>query len=151
MKALFTGTIKNGKFEPSDIESYQIWIDQWSDGTKVQFSVGKEIDSRTSAQNNAIHLYLSRVAEALNSAGLTIEKVIKYFTIEHDWTTGTVKEIIWREAQRFAVGKESTTDLDKAKEIDKTYEVVNRLLAKMKVESIPFPSEENRFNKISNE
>jgi len=37
--------------------------------------------------------------------------------------------------------KESTRDLDKSKEIDEIYEVMNRFLGeKLKIESIKFPS-----------
>ena len=111
----------------------------------VEVIVRKRTNQRTGQQNRAMHKYFSLVSETLNNSGYTIEKVIESFTVEHDWTPALVKELLWREAQRFAVKKESTTKLDKSQEITKVYEVVNRFLAKLGVESIPFPSWENDY------
>lgn len=97
-------------------------------------------EKRTSAQNRALHLYLTHVAEALNESGLTVEHVLKNFTMELDWTPEMCKEILWRTAQKRMFGKQSTRDLDKHQEITKVYEAINRFLAKLGVESIPFPS-----------
>lgn len=148
----FKGTIENGKLKLLDPKEFQDFIiGKFKNGEEIEISIKKWSYQRTEQQNNALHLYFSQVAEVLNAAGLTIEKVIAYFTMEHEWTTGTVKEIIWREAQRYAVGKESTADLDKLMEINKTWEIVNRFLAKLKVESIPFPSIELWGKKIEKE
>lgn len=97
---------------------------------------------RTDAQNRALHLYFRLVAEALNESGLTIEQVLKNFTMELDWNAGSVKEILWKTAQKRMFGKESTTELDKVNEITAVYEAMNRFLAKLGVEHIPFPSED---------
>ena len=95
---------------------------------------------RTGTQNKALHLYCQLVADRLNESGLNIEKVLRNFTMEVDWTKESIKEILWKTAQRRMFGKESTTELDKHQEITKIWEVMNRFLAKLKVESIPFPS-----------
>ena len=135
-------------FYSGEREKFGMFIDSFENGTEFEVTIKKRVDKRTTTQNNALHKYFELVAEALNEAGLTIEKVIKNFTMEHEWSAGAVKEILWREAQRFATQKESTTELDKTKEIDAVWEIVNRFLAKLKVESIPFPSMENTELKV---
>ena len=100
-------------------------------------------EKRTIQQNKSIHLYCGMVAEALNDAGYDIEVVIKNFKVDVSWTKESVKELLWKTAQRTMFQKNSTTELDKLKEITKIYEVINRFLAKLKIESIPFPSNEN--------
>ena len=94
---------------------------------------------RTPAQNNSIHLYCQLVADSLNAAGLDIEQVLQNFTMELDWSKESVKEILWRTAQKRLLKKKSTTELNKQEDIDRVYEAVNRFLAKLGVESIPFP------------
>jgi hypothetical protein len=97
---------------------------------------------RTEQQNRALHKYFELVADALNGAGLNIEQVLKNFTMELDWTKDSVKEILWRTAQKRITGKYSTTELSKQEDITQVYEALNRFLAKLGVESIPFPSHE---------
>ena len=95
---------------------------------------------RTSQQNRALHLYFTMVAQALNDAGYSIEQVLSNFTMELDWSPDSVKSILWRTAQKRLLGKHSTTELSKQEEIDKVYEGMNRFLAKLGIEHIPFPS-----------
>jgi len=139
---IFTGEVKDGKVMFYDKSNYQLFIDTL-DGQQVDVVIVKHRERRTDQQNKAIHLYFTQVAEALNDAGLTLEKVVKNFKMEHEWSSVTVKELLWREAQRYAVNKHSTTELDKFEEIEKVYDIVNRFLASIGVESIPFPSVES--------
>ena len=106
------------------------------------------MDNRTLQQNNALHLYFKQVSDALNGAGLTIQEVLKNFTMEVEWTPDAVKTILWKTAKKRMFGKTSTTELSKSQEIDQVYEVMNRFLGeKLKVESISFPSiEQNESN-----
>lgn len=97
-------------------------------------------EPRTAQQNKALHLYFTQVAQALNDAGLNIEEVIKNYTMEIEWTPESVKELMWRPVQKRLLSKQSTKDLNKQDDITRVYEVVNRFLAKIGIESIPFPS-----------
>src|SRR5436853_7123504 len=97
-------------------------------------------EPRTDQQNKALHKYFELVAEALNGAGLSMEQVLQNFTMELDWSPSTVKEILWRTAQKRLLGKHSTKELRKQEEITQVWEVINRFLAKLGIESIPFPS-----------
>jgi len=96
---------------------------------------------RTDQQNRALHLYFEMVAKELNDAGYSMEQVLDNFTMELEWTKESVKEILWRTAQRRLLGKQSTKELNKQEDITRTYEAVNRFLAKLGVH-VPFPTHE---------
>ena len=103
-----------------------------------------EEETRTLAQNNALHLYCQLVAEALNSAGYDITKTIKVMKegIDIPWSKESVKEILWRTIQKSLYNKHSTTQLSKHEEITEIWEVMNRFLGeRMQIESIPFPKD----------
>jgi hypothetical protein len=97
--------------------------------------------TRTAQQNKALHLYFTMVAEELNNGGLDIRAVIKP-DVNVPWTSYMVKEYLWRPVQKLALGKESTTDLEKL-DIDKVFDIFNAHIAKFGVH-IPFPSNEHR-------
>ena len=98
-------------------------------------------ETRTLTQNASLHLYFRQVAEALNAAGLTIQEVLDNFKMEIEWSEESVKEILWRTAQKRMLGKKSTTALLKQGEIDQIWEAMNRFLGeKLHIETIPFPS-----------
>ena len=100
---------------------------------------------RTIRQNSALHVYFRQVAQALNDAGYSIQEVLKNFTMELEWSETSVKEVLWRSAQKRMFAKESTTKLSKQKEIDLIYESMNRFLGeKLHIESIPFPNLEEQ-------
>lgn len=95
---------------------------------------------RTSKQNNSLHKYCELVAKALNDAGLDIEKVITQYEIGIPWTKMSVKELLWKTIQKSMFDKDSTRKLSRVEEINEIFEVLNRFLAKLGIESIPFPS-----------
>ena len=94
----------------------------------------------TRTQQNALHLYFQLVAEALNDAGLDIQKTIEKSPIDIAWSRESVKELLWRPIQKTIYGKQSTTELEKSKEIDAVWENLNRFLAGLGIESVNFPS-----------
>ena len=97
---------------------------------------------RTPAQNKGLHLGLQMIADSLNLSGLDMRTVLKP-EVNIDWTKDSVKEYIFRPVMKLAVGKESTTELEKTSgEIEKVWDTVMRFLGeKHGVEFIPFPSE----------
>lgn len=96
---------------------------------------------RTNAQNNSLHLYCQRIADALNTAGYSIPEVLKCFKMEIPFTKENVKELLWRTAQKRMYNKESTTALLKQGEIDDIVDVMNRFLGEnFHIEYIPFPN-----------
>lgn len=103
----------------------------------------KQPKKRTERQNNALHLYLTQVAETLDREGHTMQDVVKCITkVEIRPTMLNVKEMVWREIQKAQLGKVSTTDLSKQEDIDKVYDAMNKWLGHYFQIHIPFPSME---------
>jgi hypothetical protein len=96
------------------------------------------MDKRTLRQNRALHLWFTQIAEALNEAGLDMKAVLKP-SIDINWTATTVKEYLWRPVQKLVLDKTSTTELDKAKEIDQVFDTINRFLGERGIH-VSFPS-----------
>jgi len=97
---------------------------------------------RTIRQNSAMHTYFRLLAEKLNEHGLNIHKVLNQ-SVEIDWTSILIKELLWRQVQEFCLGKKSTTKLT-TEEVTEIYENLNRHLSTKfpDMENVPFPSDE---------
>lgn len=110
-------------------------------------------EARTLQQNRALHKFFGLLAEELNKAGLDMKVVLKP-EVDIPWTAQMVKEFLWRPIQKAYIGKQSTTELEKVKEIDEIYEILNRHLAQkfgeFGLENVPFPSLENLLNQNEN-
>ena len=128
-------TLKNGMIEAKKmIESF---------GIKAA-DIKPIISHRTEAQNNALHLLFTQLAEALNEKGFDMRTLIRQ-EVEISWTPWTVKEYLWRPLQKVLTGKKSTTKLDKTEEINLIYDNLNRIITvrtKGEVVLPPFPSYE---------
>lgn len=96
---------------------------------------------RTDQQNKALHKYFELVADELNSAGFTVQLVLKE-KMDLDWQPSMVKELLWRTAQQALLGKSSTTELRKQEDIDRVYDHINRHLSEKFGLHVPFPSHE---------
>ena len=97
-------------------------------------------DKRTLSQNSAIHKYFELLAATLNAKGLTVEVVIKPDT---NWTTESVKELIWRPVQKAVIGKQSTTKLT-TKEVNDVYMALDAALQLKLGVSVDFPHIEEK-------
>lgn len=94
---------------------------------------------RTTQQNRAMHKYFELVAMEANRSGITYSEFIRRRPrLEMFWTPERVKEI-WRTAQEFMFGTKSTADMQK-NELDRIYDVVNKVLGEEMGFSVPFPS-----------
>ncbi|NKQ38564.1 MAG: hypothetical protein HF967_03660 [Methanosarcinales archaeon] len=133
--------IKNGKIPKSIIEDIEEFLAKKKNGM-FEIKIVKIRSKRTSQQNNALHLYFKLLANALNDAGFDMKKVIRK-EIDIPWNGMTVKEYIWRPVQKIFLRKNSTTKLDKIKEIDQIYDIVNRIISERCGISIPFPNIED--------
>jgi len=106
---------------------------------QVASSLGLQIDEndkRTISQNSAMHKYFSMVSSALNNAGLDIKKTL---VVDVNWSSHTVKEIMWKGIQKALLNKTSTTKLNR-NEVTKVYETLNRMLAERYGIYVEFPS-----------
>lgn len=100
---------------------------------------------RTEAQNKALHLYFTQLAEVLNDSGYDMKKVLKP-TVDIPWSSKNIKEFLWRPIMKIQTGKESTKDLT-TKEIDEVFDVINRHLSEKFGITIEFPSIDSLINK----
>jgi len=103
--------------------------------------------SRTNQQNSALHLWFTQLSEALNQDGFDVRATISQ-DIDMMWTPVLVKELLWRPTQKLLFNKKSTTSLDKMMEIDKIYDVINKVIGERCGIHIPFPNWEDYLNEL---
>ena len=100
---------------------------------------------RTTSQNNALHKYLTLVAEELAREGHTMQDVTKAIRrAEIRPTMAALKEVVWRPLQEIIHGKKSTTELTK-QDIDPVYEAMNKWLGQEFEIHIPFPHDPDKI------
>lgn len=104
----------------------------------------EQVDTkRTLKQNKAIHLYCSKVAQALSDSGLDMKKVLGQ-TVDIPWETASTKKWLWKPIQDAQLLKKSTTELN-TNEVTKIYETLNRFLGEKFGVHVPFPSLEEQM------
>jgi DNA-directed RNA polymerase subunit F len=97
---------------------------------------------RTLNQNNALHLLFTQLAEEMTEKGIDMKQVLKE-GFDFPATPYNIKEFMWKPTQKLLFGKKSTTQLDKTEEINKVYDVMNKLLIERtqgEISMPPFPS-----------
>lgn len=100
----------------------------------------KHVNSkRTLSQNSALHVYFQLIADELNGAGLPIKATLEHYDVDLDWSSESVKSLVWRPIQKALLGKRSTTELKKQQDIDRVYEHINRFLSEQFGIHVPFP------------
>lgn len=101
-------------------------------------TIDQNTTPRTDSQNRALHLFFQLLADELNNAGYSVRLVLEK-KMEVDWTPRLIKELLWRPAQIAILGKASTTELYKSKDIDVVWEHLNRHLGEKFGVHVPFP------------
>jgi len=100
---------------------------------------------RTGQQNNALHLWLGQVADAMNNAGYDLKAVLEAKPIPVSCTKENMKQNVFKPIMRALYPQyTSTTQLEKI-EVSDVYEHMNRWLAQEFGISVPFPSEETPY------
>lgn len=100
---------------------------------------------RTQSQNNALHLYLSRVADELNKEGRTMQDVMRAVKrAEIRPTMEGLKEVVWKPMQEIMLAKKSTTELTK-QEVDEVFEMFNAFMGREFGIHIPFPHDPDKI------
>lgn len=102
-----------------------------------------EKNKRTIQQNKSLHLYLTKVAEELNAAGLE-RKITITMGADVPWSAETIKEVIWRSIQHAQTGKYSTAELT-TKEYSEVWETVNRFIGENFGVHVPVQSYEDKI------
>jgi hypothetical protein len=94
---------------------------------------------RTLKQNSALHLFFTLLADELNEKHFDMRHLIRQ-EVELSWTPYNVKEYLWRPLQKALLGKKSTTQLDKIKDIDIIYDHLNRIITERTNGEVDFPA-----------
>ena len=114
-----------------------------------EYEVKFRKQTRTTEQNNAIHLFCQMLADELTEKHIDKREFFKEpFFLE--WTKEGVKNDIWKKLQKSLVGKGSTTELDKIGEIDLIWDNINKIIIDKydgEVITPPFPSIIDVINK----
>jgi len=142
MAATFYGQIKDGRIiwdNPQAVADYLVGLE--GKDVKVKIIARKERLNRSAKQNDALHLWFEMLADALNAAGWDMRKTIRE-GIDVPWSKESIKSYLWKPVQKEYLRKESTTELDRGKDIDAVYDIVNRTIAQRTGVSVPFPSEQ---------
>lgn len=105
--------------------------------------------SRSSRQNNSLHLYCKKLADELNGKGYYMQVVLKP-TYELRWDTKSVKEHLWKPIQRAMYKIDSTTELSTA-DVSKVHEQLMMALQEKltELDFVDFPSEEQTKEYLS--
>jgi hypothetical protein len=106
----------------------------------------QNIQTRTLAQNRAIHKLFGIMSDELNTLGLDMRVVLKP-TYQIWWTPEMVKEHLWKPLQEVMYQKKSTTELTTA-EVSKVYEQMAHIIGEKFGVEISFPSQEETENYI---
>lgn len=97
-------------------------------------------NTRSAAQNRAIHLYCQQFADKCNELGISMQELLKK-TIEISPTKDSIKHGMWAVINKALFNKKSTKDHEKD-EVTQVYEHMNRFSAENFHFSIPFPSDD---------
>lgn len=104
----------------------------------------EENRQRTIAQNRALHLYFTQLADELTSAGLDMRRTLKA-EIDIRWDGRMVKEYLWRPIMEAKLGKTSTTEMTTT-DIDKVFDTITKHLGERFGLYIQFPSIESQIS-----
>jgi len=135
----FDAYVKDLKILPENRDDFVRFLASL-DSDYVTIEIKSKTKTRTSSQNNAIHLYFSLLSDAFNEAGIDA-KLILAEEVDVPVTAELIKETLWRPIQKAQTDKDSSTKLS-TKEVSEIYETVNRYTAEKFGISVPFPTEE---------
>jgi len=117
------------------------------DADKTYTVQKKTQKARSALQNASLHLYLSKLATALNSAGYDIKKTL---SVDVAWTMTSAKELLWRQIQKVMTAKNSSTEL-KSDEVTTIYRTLNKITSERYGVSVEFPSTETLIREQNGE
>lgn len=137
--------IFNLNIQPEKAEKYFFELKE----QKAIIEIKKVLQTRSSQQNRALHLFFEMAAKELNSNGISfVYTGLKGIEIETQWTAELFKEMTWKPLQKAMFGIESTTKL-KRNEIDPIFETINKFFAERGIQ-INFPNQFDYYLKFYN-
>lgn len=102
--------------------------------------VKKVKQTRSSLQNRALHLFFTKVSDALNELGFAFTyDGLQGFKLEITYTPEVVKQFIWKPIQKAMFQTDSTRQLT-TKQIDQILEVIGKFFAEQGMD-VHFPTQ----------
>lgn len=106
-------------------------------------------DQITNQARKALHLWLEQLAHEANNNGLTLQDMVKVMKkLEVRPSKDNLKEVFVKPYIKAAFNLDSTNQLN-AKQIDETYDAMNKLFSYYWHIHLPFPSEETLIDKYN--
>lgn len=135
MKGQFRVINSRQSLEAAIQELREKWeSDKW---LMMQITTEKQ---RSQLQNNSLHLWLTMVADQLNSMGLDVRQVLaKSKRQEIPWTPEAVKTHLWKPVQEAYMGEKSTTRASTT-DYPAIYEILNKTFGQQFGFHVPWPS-----------
>jgi hypothetical protein len=126
--------IQNGELVP--VGGKALWEDFLSknDGEIVEIKLKDK--TRTGRQNSALHVYFKLLADALNDAGYSVQKTVRF---DIPWTLESVKTYLWKPVQEMMIQESSTTKM-KTKNVEEIYRVVDSEISRRTGVTVAWPS-----------
>lgn len=139
-----------GNFIPYNDVMREILLEELEVGENYVFKVVKVKDKkwRTLLQNNALWLYFTKLAKALNDAGLDMRRMLRP-EIDIPWNKDSIHDHLWIGLQEAMTNKTSTKKLE-THEVSQVYDVLNRHLVEKHNVSLAFPSMDSQMNEYDN-
>lgn len=120
------------------------WLEE-----EAEFPINIEIEQkdkiRTPTQNASLHLFLSKLADVLNNAGLDMKRTLKA-EVDIPWTKESAKEHLWKPIQKALTQKESTTEMTTVEPTLIRETLCRHLGQKFGITCPPWPSKEEMYN-----
>lgn len=104
----------------------------------------KKPKQRTPAQNRALHLYFTQLANLLNEHGMTMQRTLQA-AADIEWNATTIKECLFKPLMEAQLMKKSTTELT-TKEIDIVFDTISKYLGENIGVHQEFPSIETMLH-----
>lgn len=139
MKQHFYAKSEKGELVFSNKRELSNFLSQ-NDNKTFFVTIQREKGVRSDNQNRALHKWYELVAKELNDSGSNVQMVVKN-SVDLEWNTLLVKELLWRPAQKAILDKKSTTELGKVSDIDEVWEPLNRYLGEKYFIHVPFPND----------
>jgi hypothetical protein len=141
MKVEIALKYENGQFVPYNHIMAEYYAESLKDGDWLsgECSVANRRGLRSRMQNSAMWLFCTKIAKALNSAGLDMAVFYKDTNYSISWSENSVKEHIWGVISQALHGTEKSSHLD-TKQFCEVGEEMGRRLAMSKGISVEWPS-----------
>lgn len=136
--------VENGQLMPFNAVMAEYLAENLQEGDVFsgEMTINNRRGLRTKLQNAAMWLFNTKIAKALNAAGLDMVSFYSASEYTLSWSQNSVKEHIWNVISKALHGTEKSSQLD-TKQFCEVGEEMGRRLATSKGISVDWPSRES--------